>query len=247
MKLKDMTPEQRREYNRDQKRKSRANTQQAQEAKKLRDQQNVLENRGVELEELDKIRQQIALELGLTEKADSGLGFQFLPTEWDEPVWLMMEVLNGIKNHRRTYDLHNHYMNKDDDDLMPFPDSAASTLIEFAHTHDLPPSLEGLFVRLLTLVVPHFEKNPGSFEEAWVIEAKQELTNRRAGIKIRIEPNQKQEPKPELRKIQEVPSVPSDAEILEQGRLRLLNQLQANRVQDPNLSRDARRYLDGTA
>jgi len=50
-------------------------------------------------------------------------------------------------------------------------------------------------------------------------------------------------PEAEPKTIQEAPSVPSDAEILERGRMQLSNQLS---VQDPNLSPDARRYLDGT-
>src|ERR1700680_4668610 len=51
-------------------------------------------------------------------------------------------------------------------------------------------------------------------------------------------------PKPDPNKIQEAPSVPNDAEFLERGRMQLSNQLS---VQNPNLSPDARRYLDGTS
>ena len=51
-------------------------------------------------------------------------------------------------------------------------------------------------------------------------------------------------PEPMETKIPDVLSVPSDAEILERGRMQLSNQLS---VQDPNLSPDERRYLDGPA
>ena len=125
-----------------------------------------------------------------------------------------------------------------------FPDAAASEAIE--HVHRFPSLLQSrafadLYSKFLQAVVKWSKKHEHYSTPEFIQEVQAEIGGtyvlRPLPELLKAEPN----------KIQEAPSVPSDAEMLEQGRIRLLNQLQTRfRIQDPNVSPDARRYLDGT-
>jgi len=123
-----------------------------------------------------------------------------------------------------------------------FPDAAASEAIE--HVHRFPSLLQSrafadLYSKFLQAVVKWSKKHEHYSTPEFIQEVQAEL----AGTYVLP-------PLPELQKPEPMPEasvIPSDAEMLEQGRIRLLNQLQPQiHIQDPNLSPDARRYLDGT-
>ena len=120
-----------------------------------------------------------------------------------------------------------------------FPDAAASEAIEHVHRH---PSLlqsttfADLYRKFLDAVVKWSKKNEQCSTPEFIQEVQAEIAGEYVLPRL-------PEPKPEPNKIQEAPSVPCDVEILERGRMQLLNQLS---VQDPNLPPDARQYLDGT-
>ncbi len=118
-----------------------------------------------------------------------------------------------------------------------FPESSGS-VVEAAHRYGLKHSqtFSQLYFELLKTLDKRYQHE--QTEDAAIIRA--EL----AGEYVLKLPMPKPEPMPT--KIPDVPSVPSDAEMLEQGRNRLLNQLQPQfRVQEPNISPQARQYLDG--
>src|SRR6267378_2317856 len=119
-----------------------------------------------------------------------------------------------------------------------FPDAAASEAIE--HVHRFPSLLQSttftdLYSKFLQAVVKWSKKNEQCSTHEFIQEIQAEIGGEYVLPQLLELP--KAEPKPEA------PPVPSDAETLKRGRIQLLNQLS---VQDPNLSPDARRYLDGT-
>jgi len=119
-----------------------------------------------------------------------------------------------------------------------FPDAAASEAIE--HVHRFPSLLQSttfadLYNKFLQAVVKWSKKNEQCSTPEFIQEVQAEIAGEYVLPQLLELP--KAEPKPEA------PPVPSDAETLKRGRIQLLNQLS---VQDPNLSPDARRYLDGT-
>ena len=120
-----------------------------------------------------------------------------------------------------------------------FPDAAASEAIE--HVHRFPSLLQSttftdLYSKFLQAVVKWSKKHEHYSTPEFIQEIQAEIAGEYVLPRL-------PEPKPEPNKIQEAPSVPCDVEILERGRMQLLNQLS---VQDPNLPPDARQYLDGT-
>src|SRR6266436_3265302 len=120
-----------------------------------------------------------------------------------------------------------------------FPDAAASEAIE--HVHRFPSLLQSrtfadLYSKFLQAVVKWSKKHEHYSTPEFIQELKAEI----AGTYVL--PPTPELPKAEPNKIHETP-VPRYAETLERGRIQLLKQLS---VQDPNLSPDARRFLDGT-
>jgi hypothetical protein len=121
-----------------------------------------------------------------------------------------------------------------------FPDAAASEAIE--HVHRFPSLLQSttfadLYRNFLHAVVKWSKQHEHYSTPEFIQEVQAEIGG------TYVLPPLPELPKAEPKKIQEAPSVPSDPEILERGRMQLSNQLS---VQDPNLSPDARRFLDGT-
>src|SRR5467141_4885851 len=112
-----------------------------------------------------------------------------------------------------------------------FPDAAASEAIE--HVHRFPSLLQSttfadLYSKFLQAVVKWSKKHEHYSTPEFIQEVKAEI----AGTYV-LRPL----PEPETKKIPELPSVPSDAVILERGRTQLFKQLSV----DPNLPPDARR------
>src|SRR6267142_4784220 len=119
-----------------------------------------------------------------------------------------------------------------------FPDAAASEAIE--RVHRFPSLLQSttfaaLYNRFLQAVVKWSKKHEHYSTPEFIQEVEAEI----AGTYVL-------RPLPELRKQEpnkiQASSVPSEAEILEQGRIKLSNQLQPQfHIHDPNVSPDARR------
>jgi hypothetical protein len=112
---------------------------------------------------------------------------------------------------------------------MYFADVSGS-LVESVHRHGLKksPTFAAMYRELLEMLDKRYGRQPT--HDAAIVKA--EL----AGEYV-LPPLP--ESKPEPPKIPEAPPVPSEAEILELGRIRLLDQLHSFRVQDPNVSPDA--------
>jgi hypothetical protein len=117
-----------------------------------------------------------------------------------------------------------------------FADSSGS-VVESAHRHGLKMSqtFNLLYRELLEMLDRHYGC---------------QQTQDAATIRAELAGTYVLPPLPELPKPESkpgAPPVPNDAEILEEGRIRLLNQSQPQfRMQDPDASPQARQYLDGT-
>jgi hypothetical protein len=120
-----------------------------------------------------------------------------------------------------------------------YPDTLGTDLV--ANTHHFGLETSATYVALYRELLRTLDKKFGHEQTEAARDIKAEL----AGTYVL--PQLPELPKAEPKKIQEAPSVPSDAETLEQRRTKLLDQLKPQfRVHDPNVSPDARRYLDGT-
>jgi hypothetical protein len=242
----DLTPEEQqkvRAYNREQKQKSRekqkadASVPAASEASDtfaidFTERRNTLTSYVKEFQA--KVVEELGRGLGAPQRGSSGN-----VTGWDNDEEFTIDrvarCLLGLKN---------NWVQKVSDPVgelvagMYFAD-AASSMIESANRHGLKQShtFSQLYVELLKMLDRRYGHE--QTDDAQIIKA--ELAGEY------VLPPLPELPKPEPKKIQEAPSVPSHAEMLEEGRLRLLNQLQPQfRVQDPNVPPDARRFLDGT-
>jgi hypothetical protein len=230
MKLREMPPEQRREYNRNAKRQQRAK----EEAERQRS-MIPLARDYVMPEQQQKKVDQYTDQVARTIQADLGV------EELAKPDAYIVEAVASV-----LFGLENNFAQIVNDPVGIivcgwFPDSAASETIE--HVHRFPQILQSttfsdLYARFLNQVAKWTKKNEQYASPEFVQDIKAEIDG-----KYVIRPLL--ELKPEPPKIPESP-VPSFAEILEQGRIRLLTELEKIRVQDPNVSQEACRYLDGT-
>src|SRR6267378_1647317 len=227
MKLSEMNEEQRREYNRESKKRQRERQNQEKEKLTIPNARDYVmpEPQQKELSQhSDAVAKIVAADLGL-EKLSGPDGYI---------VDAVACVLFGLE-HQFTQIVH------DPCGMLVggwFPDAAASEAIE--HVHRFPSLLQSttfadLYNKFLQAVVKWSKKNEHYSTPEFIQEVQAEIAGEYVLPPLPELP--KPEPKPEA------PPVPSDAEILERGRMQLSNQLS---VQDPNLSSDARRYLDGT-
>ena len=232
MKLSEMNEEQRREYNRESKKRQRDRQRQEKEKLTIPNARDYVMPEPQEKElcqHSHAVAKIVAADLGL-EKLSGPDGYI---------VDAVACVLFGLENNFTQIVYQPNGM------LVGgwFPDAAASEAIE--RVHRFPSLLQSttfadLYRNFLHEVVKWSKKNEQCSTHEFIQEIQAEIAGEYVLPRL-------PEPKPQPNKIQEAPSVPSDAEMLEQGRIRLLNQLQTRfRIQDPNVSPDARRFLDGT-
>src|SRR6267378_8711670 len=234
MKMSDMNPEQReakRNYDRSAKQRSRAKARDAAQALMIPLARDYVmpEQQQSELSQYSR---------DITKAVQAELNLEKLPGTDEYIVDAVACVLFGLE-HQFTQIVHAPF------GMVVggwFPDAAASEAIE--HVHRFPSLLQSttftdLYSKFLQAVVKWSKKHEHYSTPEFIQEVQAEL----AGTYVLP-------PLPELQKPEPTPEasvIPSDAEMLEQGRIRLLNQLQPQiHIQDPNLSPDARRYLDGT-
>jgi hypothetical protein len=230
MKLKEMTPEQRREYNREQKAKSRAAKKEAERNAQVPTADQAAESFRAEyperVKELDSYVQEFA------SKVSEELG---RPLETIAEYFVIDRVPRCLLGLKRGW-VQRVQIGAVVGELvggMYFAD-ACGDMVEDANRFGLrkSPTFDSAYIELLELVVKRYGKIiPVSFD---IQAARAELDG-----KYKL-PEPPESPKPELIIIPDTP-VPSDATTLEQGRIRLLNQLEVQ-----TLPPDARRYLDGT-
>jgi len=230
MKKSDMTPEQqeqKKKYDREAKQRQRDRQRQEREALAITNANDYVmpeaEQRKL-TQHCDQVTKTIAADLGLAN----------LPEPDQYIVAAVSSVVFGLENQitKIVYDPYGMLVSG------WFPDAAASEAIE--HVHRFPTLFSSrnfteLYNKFLHAVVRWATRNEQCATPNFIQEANEEI----AGTYV-LSPLP-EFPKPEPTSIPEAPSVPSDAQILEQGRLRLLNQLQG----DPNIPHDARHYLDG--
>src|SRR6267378_2978247 len=227
MKLSEMNEEQRREYNRESKKRQRERQRQEKEKLTIPNARDYVmpEPQEKELSQHSHaVAKIVAADLGL-EKLSGPDGYI---------VDAVACVLFGLENNFTQIVYQPNGM------LVGgwFPDAAASEVIQ--HVHRFPSLLQSttfidLYNKFLQAVVKWSKKNEQCSTPEFIQEVQAEIAGEYVLPQLLELP--KAEPKPEA------PPVPSDAETLKRGRIQLLNQLS---VQDPNLSPDARRYLDGT-
>ncbi len=231
MKLSEMNEEQRREYNRESKKRQREKQRQEKEKLTIPNARDYVmpEPQEKELSQHSHaVAKIVAADLGL-EKLSGPDGYI---------VDAVACVLFGLENNftQIVYEPFGMLVGG------WFPDAAASEAIE--HVHRFPSLLQSttfaaLYNRFLQAVVKWSKKHEHYSTPEFIQEVEAEI----GGTYVLP-------PLPELQKPEPMPEasvIPSDAEMLEQGRIRLLNQLQPQfRVQDPNISPQARQYLDGT-
>ena len=231
MKLSDMTPEQqeqKRQYDREAKQRSRAKVR----AEHMRCMIPLARNYKLPEEQQKKLSQ---YSRDITKAVQAELNLEKLLGTDEYIVDAVACVLLGLENN------FTQTVSQPDGMLIGgwFPDAAASEAIQ--HVHRFPRLLQStvfadLYSKFIKSVAKWTTKNEHYSEREFV----QDINREVAGTYVL-------RPLPELRRQEpnkiQASSVPSDAEILEQGRIQLLNRLS---VQDPNLSPDARRYLDGT-
>jgi hypothetical protein len=225
MKLSEMSPEKRREYNRNAKRQQRAK------------------------EKAERMRSMIPLardyvmsepeQKQLTEYSDQVA--KTIQAELDELSEKDVYIITGVTS--VLFGLENALTQIVNDPVGIivggwFPDAAAAEAIE--HVHRFPRLVQStvftdLYIKFLNEVAKWIKRNEEYSSPEFVQDVKSEI----AGTYV-LPPLP--EPKLEPPKIQE-PPVPSFAEVLEQGRIRLLTELQEIRVQEPNVSPEAQRYL----
>src|SRR6267378_4187660 len=226
----EMTPEQqeqKRQYDREAKQRSRAK----EKAERLRSMVPLARNYKIPEEQQKKLSQHSR---DITKAVQADLNLEKLPGTDEYIVGAVACVLFGLE-HQFTQIVH------DPCGMLVggwFPDAAASEAIE--HVHRFPSLLQSttfadLYSKFLQAVVKWSKKNEQCSTPEFIQEVQAEIAGEYVLPQLLELP--KAEPKPEA------PPVPSDAETLKRGRIQLLNQLS---VQDPNLSPDARRYLDGT-
>jgi hypothetical protein len=230
LKVAEMTPEMRRDYNREKKRISRQKAKQERLASQIPvalDYELPQSQKDQLAENARQITATIAAEL------PDKLSFE------DEIVVEMMSDVMVAHDRKWTKEVHSPsgvlYGNF-------FPDAAASEIIQ--HVHRYPrllesPTFKDLYQRFLALVRklsrsewfdPEFTKDiEAELSGTYTLPPKPE-------IPIAPEPA----PVPALPQ----PPMPSDREILERGRIRLLEQIQAQ-VDNPQLSPEARNFLYG--
>jgi hypothetical protein len=232
MKLSDMTPEQqeqKRQYDREAKQRSRAKVR----AEHMRCMIPLARNYKIPEEQQKKLSQ-YSHAVAQTVAAD--LGLEKLPGTDEYIVDAVACVLCGLENNF-TQIVH------DPCGMLVggwYPDAAASEAVEYVHRSPgllRSQTFQDFYRNFLQAVLKWSRKHEQYSTANFIQDLKAEI----AGT-YTLPPPQP-EPQPEPEKIQEPPSVPSDGEILDQGRTRLLGQLS---VQDPNVPPDARRYLDGT-
>lgn len=240
MKLSEMTQEQqvaKRKYDREAKQRSRAKERQEKERLAIPNARDYVmpEQQQKKLTEYsDQVAKTIQTDLGLEELA--------------RPDAYIVDAVACV-----TLGLENNFpqiVNNPEGMLVGgwFPDAAASETIE--HVHRFPdllnsPTFTELYKKFLQAVAKWAKRNEQYADREYIQELKQEIAGEY------ILPPPLPEPKPEPPKTTEQP-LPSMAEILERGRIELLNRIQPEsqsphtRVHDPNIAPDARRYLDGT-
>jgi hypothetical protein len=228
MKLSEMNPEQRREYNRNAKRQQRAK----EEAERMRSMVPLARDYMMPESQQKKLTE---YSHGLQKTIAADLNLETLPGPDMYIVDAVASVLFGLENSVT------QIVNDPVGVIVCgwFPDAAASEAIE--HVHRFPKILQSttfsdLYNKFLHQVARWIKKNEKYSSPEFVRDIK-------AGIAGTYVLPPLPEPRPEPPKIPEIPA-PSFLEVLEQGRIRLLTELQEIRVQNPNVSPEAQRYLD---
>jgi hypothetical protein len=238
MKLSEMTPEQqaaKRKYDREAKQRSRAKEKQEREKLAIPNARDYV----MPQSQQERLDEHIRL---ITKTIQAELNLETLL----EPDAYIVTAVGCV-----SFGLENNFVQivNDPEGMLVggswFPDAAVSEAIE--HVHRFPHILQStvfanLYNRFLQAVAKWAKKNEQYADREYIHELKQEMAGTYA-LRPLPEP-----PKPEP-KIQEEP-LPSTAEILERGRIKLLDQLQSqsesqSRVRDPNIAPDAQRYLEG--
>jgi hypothetical protein len=211
MKLSEMSPEQRRVYNRNAKRQQRTK----EEAERMRSMIPLARDYKLPESQQTKL-DQYSRDVAKTIAAD--LGLEELPGPDMYIVDAVACTLFGLENNI------SQIVNEPSGIVVGgwFPDAAASEAIE--HVHRVPRLLQSavfadLYSRFLQAVVKWAKRSEQYATPEFIQELKREI----AGTYV-LPPLS--EPKPEPQKMPAAPSVPSDAETLEQGRIKLLDQLQ---------------------
>jgi hypothetical protein len=230
MEPRERTPEQRK-YDREAKQRSRAK----EKAERLRSMVPLARNYKIPEEQQKKFSQ---YSRDITKAVQADLNLEKLLGTDEYIVDAVACVLLGLENN------FTQTVSQPDGMLIGgwFPDAAASETIQ--HVHRFPRLLQStvfadLYSKFIKSVAKWTTKNEHYSEREFV----QDINREVAGTYV-LRPLP--EPKPEPKKIPEVPSVPSDVEILKEGRIKLSHQLQTQfRIQDPTVPKDALKYLNG--
>jgi hypothetical protein len=234
MRISDMTPEQRREYNKSAKRKQR-NQQKAEVLRRIIPRAKDFHMPDLDRRNVEAYSAQIVTAIQ-TELAQGKL------SERDEYIVDAVAcVMSGFENDfvQVVHDPSGMLVGGH------FPDAVGADAVEYVHRFpELMKSktFNELYNRFLREVVKWAKKNQQYVDAEFIQQMKAELVGTYQLSPLR------DIPKPD--KPMEEP-LPSMAEILERGRIELLRRIYHDaqsphaRVHDPNMAPDARRYLDG--